>query len=130
VITPNHHEAGAFCKMVISDEESLIKAGKLMLSELNCRSVLITQGKDGMTLFESNGEVTHIPTVARKVFDVTGAGDTVISTFSLGLASGMDLKTAAVISNFAAGIVVGEVGTSSVKAEKLKAFIRGRMPVL
>jgi rfaE bifunctional protein kinase chain/domain len=130
VITPNHHEAGAFCKMVISDEESLIKAGKLMLSELDCRSVLITQGKDGMTLFESNGEVTHIPTVARKVFDVTGAGDTVISTFSLGLASGMDLKTAAVISNFAAGIVVGEVGTSSVKAEKLKAFIRGRMPVL
>jgi rfaE bifunctional protein kinase chain/domain len=130
VITPNHHEAGAFCKMVISDEDSLIKAGKLMLSELNCRSVLITQGKDGMTLFESNGEVTHIPTVARKVFDVTGAGDTVISTFSLGLASGMDLKTAAVIANFAAGIVVGEVGTSSVKAEKLKAFVRGRMPVL
>jgi D-beta-D-heptose 7-phosphate kinase/D-beta-D-heptose 1-phosphate adenosyltransferase len=130
VITPNHHEAGAFCKMVISDEESLIRAGKLMLSELKCRSVLITQGKDGMTLFESNHEVTHIPTVARKVFDVTGAGDTVISAFSLGLASGMNHKTAAVISNFAAGIVVGEVGTSAVKAEKLKAFIRGRMPVL
>ena len=130
VITPNHHEAGAFCNMVISDEESLIKAGKLMLSALNCRSVLITQGKDGMTLFESSGEVTHIPTVARKVFDVTGAGDTVISAFSLGLASGMDFKTAAVISNFAAGIVVGEVGTSTVKAEKLKAFIRGRMPIL
>jgi D-beta-D-heptose 7-phosphate kinase/D-beta-D-heptose 1-phosphate adenosyltransferase len=130
VITPNHHEAGAFCNTVISDEESLIKAGKRMLSELNCRSVLVTQGKDGMTLFERNGEITHIPTVARKVFDVTGAGDTVIGTFSLGLASGMDLKTAAVISNFAAGIVVGEVGTSAVRAEKLKAFIRGRMPVL
>ncbi len=130
VITPNHHEAGAFCKRVISDEESLIGAGKFMLSELNCRSVLITQGKDGMTLFEQNGEVIHIPTVARKVFDVTGAGDTVISTFSLGLASGMDLKTAAVVSNFAAGIVVGEIGTSTVSAEKLKAFIRGRMPVL
>ncbi len=116
--------------MVISDEESLIEAGKRMLSELNCRSVLITQGKDGMTLFERSGGIIHIPTVARKVFDVTGAGDTVISTFSLGLASGMDLKTAAVISNFAAGIVVGEVGTSTVSAENLKAFIRGRMPVL
>lgn len=130
VITPNHHEAGAFCNTVISDEESLIRAGKLMLSELKCRSVLITQGKDGMTLFERSGEMTHIPTVARKVFDVTGAGDTVISAFSLGLASGMDHKTAAVISNFAAGIVVGEVGTSTVKAEKLKAFVKGRMPVL
>ena len=130
VITPNHHEAGAFCDMVISDEESLIKAGKSMLSELRCRSVLVTQGKDGMTLFERNEEITHIPTVALKVFDVTGAGDTVISTFSLGLASGMDLKTAAAISNFAAGIVVGEVGTSTVKVEKLKAFIRGRMPAL
>ncbi len=130
VITPNHHEAGAFCKMVILDEESLIKAGRHLLSELNCRSVLITQGKDGMTLFERDGEATHIPTVARKVFDVTGAGDTVISTFSLGLASGMSLKSAAVISNFAAGIVVGEVGTSTVGVEKLKAFIRGRMPIL
>jgi bifunctional ADP-heptose synthase (sugar kinase/adenylyltransferase) len=62
--------------------------------------------------------------MARKVFDVTGAGDTVISTFSLGLASGMDLKSAAVMSNLAAGIVVGEVGTSSVKAEELKHVIR------
>jgi D-beta-D-heptose 7-phosphate kinase/D-beta-D-heptose 1-phosphate adenosyltransferase len=123
VITPNHHEAGAFCRMEIVDEDTLLHAGKQMLGELNCRSVLITQGKDGMTLFESNGEITHIPTVARKVYDVTGAGDTVISTLSLGLASGMDLKSAAIISNFAAGIVVGEVGTSTVNAEELKKVI-------
>jgi D-beta-D-heptose 7-phosphate kinase/D-beta-D-heptose 1-phosphate adenosyltransferase len=89
--------------------------------------VLITQGKDGMTLFERNGEINHIPTVARKVFDVTGAGDTVISAFSLGLASGLDMKSAAVISNFAAGIVVGEVGTSAVKAEDLKQVIGERL---
>ena len=127
VITPNHHEAGAFCRITIADEERLMYAGKKMLSDLNCRSVLITQGKDGMTLFERNGDISHIPTVARKVFDVTGAGDTVISTLSLGLASGMDLKSAAVISNFAAGIVVGEVGTSTVKAEELKTVIRDRM---
>ncbi|MDP6179502.1 MAG: PfkB family carbohydrate kinase, partial [Desulfatiglandales bacterium] len=89
----------------------------------NCRSLLITQGKDGMTLFENSGEISHIPTIAKKVFDVTGAGDTVISTFSLGLASGLDLKSAAIISNFAAGLVVGEVGTSTVKAEELKKVI-------
>ena len=126
VITPNHHEAGAFCRTKILDEETLIQAGRQMLGELECRSVLITQGKDGMTLFENRQEICHIPTVARKVFDVTGAGDTVISTFCLALASGMDLKSAAIISNFAAGIVVGEVGTSTVKAEELKKTINNR----
>jgi D-beta-D-heptose 7-phosphate kinase/D-beta-D-heptose 1-phosphate adenosyltransferase len=119
LMTPNHHEAGAFCRLEIVNEETLIKAGTQIIQELNCRSVLITQGKDGMTLFEKGGDISHIPTVARQVFDVTGAGDTVISTLCLSLASGMDLKSAAVISNFAAGIVVGEVGTSTVSAEEL-----------
>ncbi|MBE9570614.1 MAG: D-glycero-beta-D-manno-heptose-7-phosphate kinase [Proteobacteria bacterium] len=123
VITPNHHEAGIFCRFEIVDEETLVRAGKQMLKELNCRSVLITQGKDGMTLFENGGEIIHIPTVAKNVFDVTGAGDTVIGTFSLALASGLDLKSAAVLSNYAAGIVVGEVGTSTVSAEELKKLI-------
>ncbi len=123
VITPNHHEAGVFCRFEIVDEATLVRAGKQMLKELNCRSVLITQGKDGMTLFENGGEIIHIPTVAKNVFDVTGAGDTVISTFSLALASGLDLKSAAVLSNYAAGIVVGEVGTSTVSAEELKKLI-------
>ena len=129
VITPNHHEAGIFCRFEIVDEDSLMKAGRKMLRELECRSVLITQGKDGVTLFENNGETTHIPTVAKKVFDVTGAGDTVIGAFSLSLASGLDLKSAAVLSNFAAGIVVGEVGTSVVRAEDLKKAINGSCQV-
>jgi rfaE bifunctional protein kinase chain/domain len=123
VITPNHHEAGAFCRLEIADKDTLKRAGGQMLSELNCRSVLITQGKEGMTLFESTGKITHIPTIAKKIFDVTGAGDTVISTISLGLASGLDLKSSAILSNFAAGIVVGEVGTTAVKAEDLKRVI-------
>jgi len=123
VITPNHHEAGNFCHIDIVDNDSLMRAGRRMLGELNCRSVLITQGRDGMTLFEKEGKITHIPTVAKQVFDVTGAGDTVISTFSLGLASGLDLKSSAILSNFAAGIVVGEVGTSTVKAEELKRIL-------
>jgi D-beta-D-heptose 7-phosphate kinase/D-beta-D-heptose 1-phosphate adenosyltransferase len=85
--------------------------------------VLITQGKDGMTLFESGGAMQHIPTVANEVFDVTGAGDTVIGTFSLGLASGLDFISAAILSNMAAGIVVGQVGTSTVKADDLRKVI-------
>jgi len=127
VITPNHHEASAFSGIEIVDEGSLEAAGHKILRDLKCRSVLITQGRDGMTLFEKKREPVHIPTVARKVFDVTGAGDTVISTFCLGLAAGMDLKSAALISNFAAGIVVGEVGTSTVKAEELKRVIFERL---
>ena len=126
IITPNHHEAGAFCGFKIIDKRTLIEAGRLMLDSLHCRSVLITQGKDGMTLFEKDGGIYHIPTIARHVFDVTGAGDTVIGTLCLGLASGMDMKSAAVISNFAAGIVVGEVGTSTVTAEQLIRVIQNR----
>ena len=119
LMTPNHHEAGTFCRVEIVNEETLIQAGTQIIQELNCGSVLITQGKDGMTLFEKGGDISHIPTVARQVFDVTGAGDTVISTLCLGLASAMDLKSAALISNFAAGIVVGEVGTSTISSEEL-----------
>jgi len=123
VITPNHHEAGVYCGFRIIGEEALNRAGRKMVEDLECRSVLITQGKEGMTLFERTGEITHIPTVAKKVFDVTGAGDTVIGTISLSLAAGLDLKSAAILSNFAAGIVVGEVGTSAVRAEDLKKVI-------
>ncbi len=123
VITPNHHEAGAFCHFTIVDDTSLRRAGQLMLETLNCESVLITQGKEGMTLFEKNGEITHIPTLAKQVFDVTGAGDTVISTFALALASGLDRKSSARLSNLAAGIVVGKLGTSTVRAEDLKMAV-------
>jgi D-beta-D-heptose 7-phosphate kinase/D-beta-D-heptose 1-phosphate adenosyltransferase len=124
IITPNHHEASDFCGFRIVDEETLMRAGAHMIEALGCHSVLITQGKDGMTLFEEGGEPVHIPTVAKKVFDVTGAGDTVIGTLALALGAGLDLKTAAYLSNCAAGIVVGEVGTSAVRAEDLKRIVR------
>ena len=126
VITPNHHEAGAYCRFEIVDKETVDKAGRKMLDELSCKSVLITQGKDGMTLFEKGRKPHYIPTVAREVFDVSGAGDTVIGTFCLGLASGMDRKSAAEISNYAAGIVVGKLGTSVVTPEELKNVINRR----
>jgi len=126
VITPNHHEAGAYCGLEIEDEETLLRAGRRMLEDLEARSVLITQGKEGMTLFERGGDVCHIPTVARKVFDVTGAGDTVISALCMGLAAGMDLKSASLIANFAAGIVVGELGTSTVTVPELLEAVNRR----
>ncbi len=120
VITPNHHEAGSGVGNKITDEESLLVTGQMILSKLGCENVVITQGEDGMTLFEMKGDVVHIPTVAREVFDVTGAGDTVISTLTLAVAGGASVRDAAMISNYAAGIVVGKVGTAVVTAEELK----------
>jgi D-beta-D-heptose 7-phosphate kinase/D-beta-D-heptose 1-phosphate adenosyltransferase len=122
ILTPNTKEASLGSKIDIEDEKSLISAGKQLLSSLKCTAVLITRGEHGMSLFE-RGKITHIPTVAREVYDVTGAGDTVISVLTLAMASGADLGDAARLSNFAAGIVVGIVGTATVKPEELKQKI-------
>jgi rfaE bifunctional protein kinase chain/domain len=122
LITPNLLEASQGSGVDIRDEKSLRKAGKTLLSRLLCASVLITRGEEGMSLFEREGrnvKVTHIPTVAKKVFDVTGAGDTVIATFAIAHAAGASLHDAAVISNHAAGIVVGEVGTAVATPESI-----------
>jgi rfaE bifunctional protein kinase chain/domain len=123
VITPNHHEAAHGMGNKITDEESLLSTGRLILERLGCDNVLITQGEEGMTLFERGGDVVHIPTVAREVFDVTGAGDTVISALTLAAAAGARIRDAAVISNYAAGVVVGKVGTAVVTGEELKEAI-------
>ncbi len=123
ILTPNITEASIGSKIEIDNEQSLLKAGKLLLKRLKCDAVLITRGEQGMSLFDHIGRVTHIPTVAREVFDVTGAGDTVISTLTLAMASGASMVDAARISNYAAGIVVGVVGTSIVKPEELKQRI-------
>jgi rfaE bifunctional protein kinase chain/domain len=111
LITPNLIEASHGSNIEIKDEKTLLKAGKTLVKKLGCRAVLVTRGEQGMSLFEKN-KVRHIPTVARKVYDVTGAGDTVISAFTLACISGASMEEAAVIANHAAGIVVGEVGTA------------------
>ncbi|RLB14536.1 MAG: D-glycero-beta-D-manno-heptose-7-phosphate kinase, partial [Deltaproteobacteria bacterium] len=95
-----------------------------LLEGLQCAAVLTTQGKKGMTLFVREGLINHIPAVAKEVYDVTGAGDTVIATLCLGMAAGLDLVSSAVIANFAAGIVVGQVGTSAVRADQLQMAIQ------
>jgi D-beta-D-heptose 7-phosphate kinase/D-beta-D-heptose 1-phosphate adenosyltransferase len=128
LITPNINEAQDMSGITIVDQQSLKRAGDRLLSELECQMVLITQGEQGMTLFERDGRTTQIPTVARKVFDVSGAGDTVISTFSLALAAGLTPLEAAMMANFAAGIVVGEIGTATVPALRLKDALINGMP--
>ena len=123
VITPNHQEAAEAASLVIEDEPSLVEAGRRLLDSIDCRAVLITRGEEGMTLFTDGGEVTHIPTVAREVYDVTGAGDTVIATLALALASNASLAEAAMLANHAAGVVVGKVGTATVTRDELLATI-------
>jgi D-beta-D-heptose 7-phosphate kinase/D-beta-D-heptose 1-phosphate adenosyltransferase len=118
-ITPNHHEAGEFCGFKIVNKRTLDRAGKQIIEKLECESVLITQGKDGMTLFEASGNVVHLPARVKRVFDVSGAGDTVISVFTTALAAGTGMKEAAAIANVAAGIVVAEPGTSVIVIDKL-----------
>lgn len=119
ILTPNTKEASTGSKIEIDDDRSLMKAGAVLLKQLKCEAVLITRGENGMSLFERGGRITHIPTVAQKVFDVTGAGDTVISTLTLAMAAGAALIDAARISNYAAGIVVGTVGTATVRPDEL-----------
>lgn len=118
LITPNLLEASHGAGIEIKDEAALIKAGEILMKKLSSKAVLITRGEQGMSLFEKN-RIVHIPTVARHVFDVTGAGDTVIAAFTLAHASGSDMEEAATIANHAAGIVVGEVGAAVATPEKL-----------
>lgn len=119
LITPNVQEASAASGIEIRDEKSLVNAGRTLLKKLSCDAVLITRGEHGMSLFKKDKAV-HIPTVAKNVYDVTGAGDTVIAVFTLACASGASLEEAAVIANHGAGIVVGEVGTAVITQEQLR----------
>jgi D-beta-D-heptose 7-phosphate kinase/D-beta-D-heptose 1-phosphate adenosyltransferase len=123
-ITPNLSEAFAGMRTLLHDDDDVIMAlGKKILKKLNSDSVLITRGEKGMTLFEPGNVITHIPTRAKEVYDVTGAGDTVIATFTLALAARADFRTAAEISNFAAGVVVGKLGTATVSPEELRTTL-------
>jgi D-glycero-beta-D-manno-heptose-7-phosphate kinase len=119
IVTPNHHEAGHMSGIPIVDEESLDTAGRKLLRMLACENLLITRGKDGMSIFRNGGKAIHIPTLARHVFDVTGAGDTVAAVLALGTAAGLSMIDACMLANYAAGIVVGEVGTAAVSDVQL-----------
>jgi D-beta-D-heptose 7-phosphate kinase/D-beta-D-heptose 1-phosphate adenosyltransferase len=126
VITPNRDEASQAAGIDIRDGASLSRAGAALLARWEAEAVLITRGEHGMSLFERGAPARHFPTAARRVYDVTGAGDTVVAACALALGAGANLQTAAVLANRAAGIVVGEVGTATVTAKQLAVDLRGR----
>jgi len=124
VITPNHKEASIASGVNIANKKTLDEAGKLLLKKLKCSTVLITLGERGMSVFKEGVRPVHIPTLAQEVFDVSGAGDTVVGVFSLSLASGATGVQAAHIANVAAGIVVGKIGIAVVDQDELIARIK------
>ncbi|MBI4895950.1 MAG: bifunctional hydroxymethylpyrimidine kinase/phosphomethylpyrimidine kinase [Candidatus Aenigmarchaeota archaeon] len=119
LITPNTKEAAG-----LSGFNDVSHAGTKLQETLNAH-VLITEGANGMTLFEKGKKRLHIPTNATEVYDVAGAGDTVVATLALCVASGYSLYDAALIANSAAGIVVRKHGTATVSAEELKSSVQG-----
>lgn len=121
VITPNNYEAQRAAGMEIMDENDLRCVGKTLLDKYNFQALLITRGEEGMSLFEKEKKIahTHFSAQAKEVYDVTGAGDTVIGVLALSLAARANLKEATYLANQAAGIVVGKVGTATVSQEEL-----------
>ncbi len=119
MVTPNLHEAADACGLSINDPDLVANAGWRLLSELDLDASLITEGANGMTLFQASGSSTHMNAVARKVYDVTGAGDTVIATLAVAAASGNSLVDSANLANIAAGIAVGQVGTAIVTSDEV-----------
>ncbi|MFI4943165.1 MAG: D-glycero-beta-D-manno-heptose-7-phosphate kinase [Burkholderiales bacterium] len=124
VVTPNQLEAEQVTGLRLSVPAELAAAGRRMLSLLACRAVLVTRGEHGMSLFERGRPPLHVPAAAREVFDVTGAGDSVIAAFALALAAGATLAEAAVLANAAASVVVGKLGTAQASPSELVAALR------
>lgn len=119
VFKPNRREAAEALGMKINNREQIIRAANTLFDRLNCHCLMMTLGEDGMAIFNREREVQFIPTRARKVHDVSGAGDTVISTITLSLVAGTELAEAATLANFAAGVVCSEVGIVPITPEAL-----------
>lgn len=123
ILTPNRREAAEACNF--DDNGNVVdEAGSKLMSDLELQALLITQGEEGMTLFRKSLEPLHLTAVAREVYDVTGAGDTVIATLATAIGAGADLAVAAQLANVAAGLVVEQVGTSSVTTADLEAALK------
>lgn len=128
LVKPNKEEAGLAAGIDIRDESALLHAGARLLELWQAEAVLVSRGEEGMSLFKGAGQVQHFPTTAREVFDVTGAGDTVLATCAVALGAGASFEDATVLANHAAGVVVGKVGTATVTPEELRAGLGMRAP--
>jgi D-beta-D-heptose 7-phosphate kinase/D-beta-D-heptose 1-phosphate adenosyltransferase len=112
-------------RVTITDGESLRRAGRTLLESLDLETLMVTRSEEGISIFFKDGNEIHLPTEAREVYDVTGAGDTVLSLIGVGLACGLPIEDAARMANLAAGIAVGKLGTSTVSVEEIReVFIR------
>jgi len=123
ILTPNLKEA-----FEASGEKDLNKAGKKLKNLIKSEYFMITRGKDGISLF-SKKDTTYIPAIPREVFDITGAGDTVITTLALAVAAGASVKNAAILANAAASVVVGKIGTAPCYREELEEALEGHEPI-
>lgn len=123
VFKPNKKETEEALGTKLRTDEDVIAAGKNLLTKLNAENILLTRSEKGMSLFEKNGAVTHIPTKARKVADVSGAGDTVIATLTVMMASGANFTESSILANYAGGIVCGEVGIIPIEPAVLRAAV-------
>jgi D-beta-D-heptose 7-phosphate kinase/D-beta-D-heptose 1-phosphate adenosyltransferase len=119
ILTPNRKEAEAAAGIPILDTQSLGQAAGLIMAQAGLENLLVTRSEEGMSLFSRSGETVHIPTVAREVFDVSGAGDTVLASLAIGVAAGLGMAEAARLANIAAGIAVGKLGTSTVSPDEI-----------
>lgn len=126
LITPNHHEAEQIVHHPCESDSQVEKAGRKILSRIDTRYLFLKRGEQGMTIFEKGKQPFHIPTIAKEVYDVTGAGDTVIAAAALALLSGATLWEAAVLANAAAGVVVGKIGTATITPEELLNTLRSK----
>jgi rfaE bifunctional protein kinase chain/domain len=124
LITPNHHEALRMANLEADSDDGLHQAARVIREKLACDAVLITRGDRGIMLLEGNNDPVFVETAAREVYDVTGAGDTVIATLAAALSAGATMLEAANLANHAAGIVVGKVGTATASAEELLATFK------
>ncbi len=124
LVAPNQLEAQALASMPIQDDETLDVAIKTIQKDLEVDAVLITRGSNGMCLWQADSGMFSVPTMAREVYDVTGAGDTVMATLVLAKITGLDWCNAACLANAAAGIVVGRVGTATVTGDDLVNLLR------
>ena len=123
VFKPNKKETEEALGVRLDDQASVERAGRTLVDRLKPDNVLLTMGERGMTLFEGSGATTHVPTAARKVADVSGAGDTVIATLTMGLAAGATIREASMLANIAGGIVCGEVGIVPIEVKTLHATV-------
>jgi D-beta-D-heptose 7-phosphate kinase/D-beta-D-heptose 1-phosphate adenosyltransferase len=124
LITPNFSEFEAIVGHCV-DQQQIVERGLNLLRELELQAMLVTRGEHGMTLLTNHAEPLHLPTHAREVFDVTGAGDTVISVLAASLAANLPLPEAVQLANMGAGVVVGKIGTATVKPEELRSVLQG-----